>query len=269
MDNPFGVFAFSFDLHATGSASDPRLKGQLALARGGYVYWSGRRFTLERALMDWNPASGLVPFVQARATSRVSSYFVTADISGPLTRADAQLASDPPLSRNEITSLLVTGSTRGGAQDSRALGIVSANFLGNMGRHAGLDSVRIEGDEETSLLSFDPTKIASEADPTQRLTVTKRLSHNLEATVSLNLSESGKTTTFVGWKPIPALEVRVAQRDDYSGALELRHDLAFGGGGAKFEPGPERPAAPRDGRGEGAARSTSKTMGRVVPLPCA
>ena len=240
--NPFGVFAFSFDVYVTGSASDPRLKGQLALARGGYVFWSGRRFTLERALLDWNPASGLDPFVQARATSRVSSYFVTADISGPLTRADTHLASDPPLSQNEITSLLVTGSTRGSTADARALGIVSANFLGNFGHHAGLDSVRIEGGEETSLLSFDPTTIASEANPTQRLTVTKRLSHNLEATVSLNLSESGKTTTFVGWKPIPALEVRVAQRDDYTGSLELRHDLAFGGGGTKAPPGSERPS---------------------------
>ena len=114
--------------------------------------------------------------------------------------------------------------------DSRALGIVSANLLGNMGRRAGLDTVRIDQGDDQSLLSFDPSRVVGEANPAQRLTITKRLSDNLEATVSLNLSESGKTTTFVGWKPRPPFEVRVAQRDDYTGSLEFRHDVALGGG---------------------------------------
>jgi hypothetical protein len=98
-----------------------------------------------------------------------------------------------------------------------------------MGRRAGLDTVRIDQGDDQSLLSFDPSRVVGEANPAQRLTITKRLSANLEATVSLNLSGAGKTTTFVGWKPRPPFEVRVAQRDDYTGSLEFRHDIAFGG----------------------------------------
>ena len=95
---------------------------------------------------------------------------------------------------------------------------------------AGLDSVRIDSGDDQSLLNLDPTRIVGEANPAQRLTITKRLRSNLEVTVSLNLSESGKTTTFVSWKPRASFEVRVAQRDDYTGSLEFRHDVAFGSG---------------------------------------
>jgi autotransporter translocation and assembly factor TamB len=114
VDNPFGTFAFSVDVTARGSAAAPRLTGQVALQPNGFVYWSGRKFTLERATLDWKGASGLMPFVQARATTRVSSYDEFADFSGPLATADARLVSNPPLGSNEITSLLVTGSTTSG-----------------------------------------------------------------------------------------------------------------------------------------------------------
>ena len=247
VDNPFGVFAFSVDVTARGTAAAPRLLGQVTLQPKGFVYWSGRKFTIERGTLDWKGAAGLMPFVQARASARVSSYEVLADLSGPLASADVRLASSPPLGSNEITSLLVTGSTSAGAADPRALGIVSANFLGNLGRTAGLDSVRIDQGDDQSLLNFDPTRVAGETNPAQRLTITKRLSDNLEATVSLNLSESGKTTTFVGWKPRRSVEIRVSQRDDYTASLELRHDVALGGG--SVSPRPLRPAArPWEGR---------------------
>ncbi|HEY5908302.1 MAG TPA: translocation/assembly module TamB domain-containing protein, partial [Vicinamibacteria bacterium] len=266
VDNPFGRFAFGVDVRATGSAAAPRLAGQVEFQPQGYVYWSGRRFTIERALLDWKATSGLLPFVQARATTRVSNYDVIADFSGPLDSAEARLASDPPLSSSEITSLLVTGSTSAGAGDSRALGIVSANFLGNMGRHAGLDSVRIDAGDDQSLLNFDPTKVVGEANPAQRLTITKRLSDNLEATVSLNLSESGKTTTFVSWKPRPPFELRVAQRDDYTGSVEFRHDVVLGGGSVV----PARRAAARPSHTKPEVVRTveidDRTLGEARPL---
>ena len=43
VDNPFGVFAFSVDVTARGTAAAPRLLGQVTLQPKGFVYWSGRQ----------------------------------------------------------------------------------------------------------------------------------------------------------------------------------------------------------------------------------
>ena len=61
VDNPFGVFAFSVDVTARGTAAAPRLLGQIALQPKGFVYWSGRKFTLERGTLDWKGAAASCP----------------------------------------------------------------------------------------------------------------------------------------------------------------------------------------------------------------
>ena len=66
-----------------------------------------------------------------------------------------------------------------------------------------------------------------------RLTLSKRLSEQVEFTLSQNLAQSGRATILVSYYPIPNLEIRAISRDDSTQGLGVRHQLTFGGNNAR------------------------------------
>jgi outer membrane protein assembly factor BamA/autotransporter translocation and assembly factor TamB len=231
-----GRLQVGVDLRATGSASSPVLAGQMTAAPGGQVFMGGRTYDLEYAVVDFSRGNGLEPWVQVRAQTHVSQYTVVAEVTGPATSFQSRFVSDPPLSDRDIVSLLTSGRTisaaAAGAGQTDALSMASGGMLGRTGRMFGFDSVRIERSGERQDLDFDPTAVTSQANPTSRLTFSKRLRNNIQATYSQSLTSAGNNTWFVSWKPWPPFEARVVQRDDRTGALEFRHDVSFGKGPA-------------------------------------
>ena len=80
----------------------------------------------------------------------------------------------------------------------------------------------------------DPTLIGNNnQDPTTRLTVGKRLSEQVEFTVSQNLRENGKATFIVSYFPRRNIELRALSRDSGTVSLGIRHQITFGDGTAK------------------------------------
>ena len=67
-------------------------------------------------------------------------------------------------------------------------------------------------------------------DPTTRLTIGKRLSEQVEFTVSQNLRENGKATFVVSYFPRRNIELRALSRDSGTVSLGVRHQVTFGGG---------------------------------------
>ena len=77
----------------------------------------------------------------------------------------------------------------------------------------------------------DPTLIGNNrTDPTTRLTIGKRLSDQVEFTVSQNLRENGKATFVISYFPRRTIELRALSRDSGTVSLGVRHQLTFGGG---------------------------------------
>ncbi len=251
------------DLRVAGTGTAPVLSGQMSAAAGGQVFMGGRTYDVESALLDFTRGTGLEPWVQVRAQTYVSQYTVLADVTGPAMSVQTRLVSDPPLSDRDIVSLLTTGRTLSdagaGASRTDAFSMMSGAMLGKTSRLFGLDSVRIERSGERQDLDFDPTAVSSQADPTSRLTFSKRLRSNLEATYSQSMTSAGNYTWFVSWKPRPPFELRVVQRDDGTGALEFRHDVAFGAG----PPPPSRPRTRRRRRGSRPAEKVAAVEVRV------
>ena len=62
------------------------------------------------------------------------------------------------------------------------------------------------------------------------MTIGKRLSDQVEFTVSQNLRENGKATFVVSYFPRRNIELRALSRDSGTVSLGLRHQLTFGGG---------------------------------------
>src|SRR4029453_13128065 len=97
---------------------------------------------------------------------------------------ETTLSSDPPLPEDEIASLMLSGqrTTTGSAGEvgtAQLLQALSGEIVGAVGRAIGFDAVRVESGNPADLL-IDPPLPASAANPTQRVTFSKRVFPDLE-----------------------------------------------------------------------------------------
>ena len=114
--------------------------------------------------------------------------------------------------------------------------LLSGEFLGFAGRAVGLDSVQVSRGLGSAASDFD--LLATESDPSARLTVARRLSRQAEIIVSQSLRESGDITWIMSYRPGRDVTLRATTNDDGSGNYEFRHELVFGAA-----PGFERPGS--------------------------
>src|SRR5258705_7957778 len=140
------------------------------------------------------------------------------------------------LGQADITALLLTGRTLDqlGTADASFIGTqVLGNFwgevLGFAGRAVGLATLRIGGVDE-SVTRLEPTAVATEVDPTSRLTFGKGLGSNVDVTFSQSLRDSTAQTWIVDYLPVRQIDMRVVSDDDDLRRYGFRHDLSFRGG---------------------------------------
>ncbi|HYE88336.1 MAG TPA: translocation/assembly module TamB domain-containing protein, partial [Vicinamibacterales bacterium] len=155
---------------------------------------------------------------------------VTLTLTGTLERPTIDLASeDGSLTPGQIAAGIV-----GQTNTETALTLLSADLLGVTGRAIGLDAFRVERGDFTDRdfrdYVDDPTLIGDQTDPTTRLTVGKRLSDQVEFTVSQNLRENGKATFVISYFPRRNIELRALSRDRGTVSLGVRHQITFGNG---------------------------------------
>ena len=72
--------------------------------------------------------------------------------------------------------------------------------------------------------------IATETDPSTRLTLSKRLRPDVELILSQSLRESGGLSAIISYKPRRNIELRAVSRDNLDRSVALRHEITFGGG---------------------------------------
>ena len=121
----------------------------------------------------------------------------------------------------------------------------------------GLDTLRVGGVETNPR---DPADLASETDPTSRVTFGKSLGSKVDVTLSQSLVESNEQTWIVDYLPVRRIALRFVQDDEELRSYEFRHDLTFGNA-------PQRDSVRRRlARGEAAACVVDAPDGRP-PFP--
>ncbi len=110
------------DVTLTGSLSAPRLAGSFRSTGGSLSFY--RNFNLESGVVQFDPDGGLIPDVDAIATTFVSDppTAIRLQITGPATKMNLALASDPSYSRQQILGLLVGAQQFGAVQGVRSSG---------------------------------------------------------------------------------------------------------------------------------------------------
>ena len=149
------------------------------------------------------------------------------------------------------------GEQQAAAVGAQVLGSLAGDVLGVAGRTVGLDTLRVGGVETNPR---DPADLASETDPTSRVTFGKSLGRKLDVTLSQSLVESNEQTWIVDYLPVRRIALRFVQDDQElrSYAVPPRPDLR--------KRAQRRSVRRRLTRGEAAARVGGAPDGRP-PFP--
>jgi outer membrane protein assembly complex protein YaeT len=231
VDNNYGRLAAAANVRVVGTVAEPGMEGRITLEEGGQIYLAGRTFRITRGDISFTDRRHIHPEFNIAAESQINSSNVTMTLTGTLERPTIDLTSeDGSMTPGDIASAIV-GTANAGA----ALTLLSADLLGVTGRAIGLDAFRVErGDYMDADFDYDPTLIGTDnTDPTTRLTIGKRLSEQVEFTVSQDLRESGKATFVISFFPRHNVELRALSRDSGTLSLGVRHQVTFGGGVAR------------------------------------
>lgn len=244
VDNNYAKLGLAADVRIGGTLATPILAGRAEAREGGRIFLGGNVYqVVGSGAIDFSNPTRTEPDLAITAVARVAGYDITLNLSGPPATLQTTLTSEPPLSQGEIVSLLVTGQTQNASalaiSGDQVIGYLSGEVLGVTGRALGLDALRVERGQD---VRFDAGLVASETDPSSRLTFGKQVTRNVEVVFSQNLKDSGKLTWIIGYRPKPSIELRVVSQDNQLRIYDFRHELIIGGA-ARAKATVSRPAA--------------------------
>ena len=233
VDNNYGRLELGSNLRVIGTLGEPVLAGRLTVQEGGEVFLGGQTYQVRRGTVDFTNATQIEPNLDLALETRVQRYDITLEVSGTPQTLEASLRS-PGLSQEDVVSLLLTGqratdSTAAQTEIARGqlLMLLSGELLGFAGRAVGVDSLQVGRGLGGAASDFD--LLATDTNPSARLTVAKDLSRDVEVVFSQSLRESGDVTWIAIYRPLGNVELRGTTQDDNSRAYEFRHELSFGG----------------------------------------
>jgi translocation and assembly module TamB len=140
----------------------------------GTVEYQGNRYELKRVGVEFQDPRRNNPRLDVRAETTKGNFTVTVSVTGTLEKYEVDLTSDPPLSKNDIVSLLslgVTSQALAGSEGAVGAGVASSLVLGPYkGRFeegvkgiVSLDKFAIEPAFSASSKSFEPKFIVGKS----------------------------------------------------------------------------------------------------------
>jgi translocation and assembly module TamB len=215
-------------LQLTGTNERYGARGTLRVQRGSKVYLQGHDFTVDDGTVSFDNTTRIAPKLDVHATTEYQRYASSSDLDtsaagastdatgqgtsastggrwriamhayGDIDSPNVRFSSDPPLSQDDIVLLLQVGMTR--AELDRGL----EGFAG-----VGLETLTTFGGVseavQKSLPLFDDAHVGSQYSsrsgrPEPTLTVGKRITDDVRATVSTGLSETREVRSTVEWQ---------------------------------------------------------------------
>lgn len=248
IDNNYGRFQVGSDLRIGGTATSPVPTGRLTIREGGAVFLGGHTYQVVRGTVDFTSGTRIEPQLDLALETRVQRHEITLEVSGTPENIEASLRS-PGLSQADVISLLLTGQPAGNASiaeteiaRTQLLTLLSGEILGFAGRAVGLETVQVGRGLGGAASDFD--LLATDTDPSARLTISKHLRRDVELVFSQSLREAADVTWIAIYRPLSNIEMRGATQDDGSRSYEFRHDLSFGGGAGSEDVGGAAAPAP-------------------------
>jgi autotransporter translocation and assembly factor TamB len=220
INNPFVRLVGSASVDIGGTTSRPEIVGKVEFEEGGEVTLQTVRYELERGSLTFSDPSTNEPFIELQARTWVQNYEITVRITGTPDRLVPSVSSNPPLTEDEVYSLLGVGYRdptlgRGAMGVGFASSMLTREITAELQRRAGMvlpiDQVRV-----------DPFTEASTGNPTARVSAVKQLSPAWTFVVQSNLSAEREAVVVSRWYLAPGLFVEASRAIDGSVGVDLK-----------------------------------------------
>jgi hypothetical protein len=140
----------------------------------GTVEFSGNKYELKRATVDFQDPRRNNPRLDVRAETKKGNVTVTVAVTGTLEKYEVDMFSDPPLGKNDIFALLSLGVTtqalagqEGAVGSAAAASIALAPYKGGVEERirgvVGLDRFAIEPGFSSTTKTFEPKFIVGKS----------------------------------------------------------------------------------------------------------
>ena len=219
----------SVDLLARGTLAQPVLLGQVVFDEGGKITFQDVKYEIQSASITMGNPVRTEPVVDVVATAEVKGYAITVQGAGTLgerSRLHFSFSSDPPLTEEQATQLLLTGSTPESTTPGRGQPSTTSTVVGSL---AGL-AFRPVTSKVQQLFRLDKFQIdpVLQAAPGSSggavITVGKNISKDLSVTYSYSAETNSQSIILVEYQ-VDANKVLQASKDEnnvYSVDIKFR-----------------------------------------------
>jgi len=221
--------AGDIDLRLQGTAANPVQVGSIHFLSGETVF-RGNRYTLVRGDMTMTNPFRTQVYLDLEAQTRVQSYDLTLDISGPIDRLKFAYRSDPPLPTTDILSLLALGYVR----QEQAFSTVGGNPSASIGASAILSEAlssqttsRIQHLFGVSRIKIDPNVAVPGFGSGARVTVEQQVTHDLTLTYVTDTSYSQYRIIQFEWNVSDKVSVLGVRDQNGVFGMEIRFRRRF------------------------------------------
>ena len=159
-----------------GTTNHPRPSGRFEAQRGT-IHYLDTNFKLTKAKADFSVMDSFIPVMDIEGQSRVGQYMVQLTLRGPADNMNMILRSDPPLTRQQIVSLI---TLRNGGKQQSSLDEEDLNNLMGSGIRLTLNSLGITQEIERALSLDMLTVTNGSLDLTDKNTDLSRNYYNIE-----------------------------------------------------------------------------------------
>uniref|UniRef100_A0A7V5CSH4 Translocation and assembly module TamB C-terminal domain-containing protein n=1 Tax=Acidobacterium capsulatum TaxID=33075 RepID=A0A7V5CSH4_9BACT len=220
--NSYAKLAGTVNLRVRGTVAEPSVLGQVTVTEGQATF-AGTTYQLQRGVIYFTNPIRIEPNIDLDATAQVENYSITVGLHGTPNHLTPVFRSSPPLSEQDIFSLLALGRTQEEQQiysqqqaqagvnstaDALLGGAINATVSSRIQKLFGGGSVKI-----------DPTYVSTTGNATARLTVEQQISKNVTLTYATNVNSTAEQLIQGQWNITPNLSI-LAVRDE-SGVFSL------------------------------------------------
>jgi translocation and assembly module TamB len=193
--NSYAKLAGEVDLRVRGTIAQPSILGRITVTEGNATF-AGTKYELQHGDIYFSNPIRIDPVIDLDATAHVEDYDITIGLHGTASKPSPTFRSEPPLSEQDIFSLLALGRTQEEQQiyssEQEAAGVNStADALLGGALNATVSS-RIQKLFGGGSVKIDPTFVSGSGNSTARITVEQQVSKNATLTYATNVNSTAQ-----------------------------------------------------------------------------
>jgi len=193
--NSYAKLAGDVDLRVRGTIAQPTVLGHITITEGSATF-AGTKYQLQHGDIFFSNPVRIEPVIDLDATAHVEDYDITIGLHGTPSHLSPTFRSEPPLTQQDIFSLLAMGRTQEEQQiyslQAQQAGVnTAADALLGGALNATISS-RIQKLFGGGSVKIDPSWVGSVGNSTARITVSQQVSKNATLTYATNINSTAQ-----------------------------------------------------------------------------